>query len=316
MKKVLIPDDNSKPLLTLALEQGWGDFAWTWVKAYNLKDQYRLKILIPVAEFQKVTTRSSTFLDILTGLSEYEFIFDPALAEELTRIIPNPPTMENMLSQNKEYGYAKFVASHYLRGKNGKGNRIETFLPELPCVFNFPIEIYGSELRETFEFIEKVKRNCDIMFLIYCGPYGGICSWNLWQPQKWIEFITEIENRIGKEKRITWVQVGTTWDTYVSEVLEPQLKNKVSYYNMVEKTTTQQIFTLLKSADIFVSYNCGLAVMSTYFGTKTIKMYPDFCGGLMNSWPPQEMIDSGKYKAFLIPSEKDVVEETLKMIKL
>jgi ADP-heptose:LPS heptosyltransferase len=146
-----------------------------------------------------------------------------------------------------------------------RGERIETFLPEIPTDFTYPLNIPDTAREKARLWTGSV-----LLYLSGEGPNWGFHR-NTWSVDNWVQVIYEL-NKQG----ITPVLVGanTTDDLrYRDQVKAAAWSAK--YADLVGTTSIPEYVALIEAASCWIGLNSGGGIVSAMLGTPTVMMWSD-----------------------------------------
>lgn len=177
----------------------------------------------------------------------------------------------------KDVAGCDYFFSH--NGYMGKGVPLDKVDPGLAC--NWDLPMFVSLQQEAFrrKSIDQYGKYI-VFYFVFQGTYK---YWLKEFPMtELIEYIKVLTAKTG----FTPVIVGAAWDAD-HRVLR-HLKVESGCVDLIGKTTLEEVFGLMRGAEMVVGFPSGLSIMSTVLGTKTLLIWNDYYNSqfVWNSCPP------------------------------
>lgn len=150
-----------------------------------------------------------------------------------------------------------------------RGVRLEKWLPDIPIRWDIwdDFHIRAEEIEHAGQIMPKGP-----YAVFYPGPLDGntVQGHNrdmLWRPQDWIE----LGRRLYEEHKLRIVVVGAPYDAaYYDTVIGPNLNGASGYWkNLIGRTSLGALWTITRYANLVVSYQAGVGIVSTYLHAPT-----------------------------------------------
>lgn len=196
------------------------------------------------------------------------------------------------------------------------GNRLEDWLPDLPCDFHYPVHAETEDVLRAHKIVGKAMENHPMkegpVVGISCASYRGAEAWKTWELDEWKDMLHRIMS-------IGWrpLLLGGNWDDLTYAVA-----CDLELPDIVGKTNVPQMVEIMRTLDSYVGYSSGMNVIRTVLDKPALALWPDFQNELRDSWAPKEMLESRRYvshlwrapkvvwpvvKAFLRQCEREIV---------
>jgi hypothetical protein len=175
-----------------------------------------------------------------------------------------------------------------------KGNRLESFIPDLPTDFHYEITTKDEDKARAETMLPAGEK----YFGIYTSSLGGNIAWDGWSANEWVDFINKIYSEFP---HVTFVLIGAKWDIDYLPAFIPKLaQTGIPYINLVGKTPDMSLsLEILKRLDYHIGFASGMGILSNVLDKPTCMMYPNFIGKLMYSWPCPRSIATEDYRGFV-----------------
>jgi len=263
----------------LLLPAGVGDLYWTIVKfqafckRHGITDPYVSTITGP-EQFKGALLRSGEFLDMVPFIKIDE--------QAQTFINPLPPWLRSIylsMWHGHRTSYHDFLGFDYLLVYNSainSGKCLEK-VDDLECNWYFPLNVSDEQTLFKDQCVEKYGK-----YAVYLWSFcGGGYSEDFHVKQFSIDKLTESIKRFTQQTKLTPVFVGGWYDMqWPNQYLNTMIPTIPDSVNLVGQTTLDQLFGVIKGAEIVIGCHCGPMVMSGVFHKKTVMMwaksYPHF----------------------------------------
>ena len=173
------------------------------------------------------------------------------------------------------------------------GNRLETWLPDLPCEFHYPLPISTDDRERAEKIVSRAMASHPMkdgpIVGISCASYRGAEAWKTWGIDEWKDMLRRIMS-------IGWrpLLLGGSWDDLTYAVA-----CDLELPDIVGKTNVPQMVAIMDSLDSYVGYSSGMNVIRTVLDKPALAFWPDFQNELRDSWAPPEMLESHRYVSHL-----------------
>ena len=251
--------------LRVALPLGVGDVHWVCQKLSGLREAAGR----PIRAFVNV----SRWHDSVEYLKLVPFVDQADRSEDAPFMLVDelPPHHGDARWSTLE-GCRGWRGFDYVLQANGhleRGDRIETWLPELPTMYSYPLNIPEEERQKARVLVPD---RATLLYFSGIGPNLGFhgCRFT---PAHW----TEIIGRLNSEGIVpTIVGAPTIQDReYRSTVLEVVDRAGFEVHDVVGKTTLPMICDIIQRASVWMGLNCGLGIVSAMQGTPTVMFWGD-----------------------------------------
>lgn len=166
-----------------------------------------------------------------------------------------------------------------------QGKRIETWMPDLPTDFHYPIHVPEHDIEKAHERMKRFKLRP--ITAISAASYRGSEAWKTWGYKEWSPFLKAWHAEVGG----TILLIGGFWDDLTDTLCDD------GYPSIVGKTSVGTIVELLRQFDYYIGFSSGLGVIRTVLKKNAFCLWPDFQKELSDSWAPPDMLESGMYIA-------------------
>lgn len=274
-------------MLHIRVPAGIGDISWSYSKLSDIGEELNIQIS---ADNPK---RSLEYVNLLPNVSKVEYT-----QENFHSIVDNsipPTTNKRAFLEISRKKFVNFSPNRYLE----QGWPLNTFMPDLPTNYHYNIKTTNGDS----ELATHVNKHGTNLFGIYTSSYQNIAHWSAWHLDEWLEFIRKVKRRIPSA---TFVFLGASYDKPFCDDLCLCLKG-IEHINLAGQTTPAQVIEVIKRLKYFVSFPCGLAVLSTVLRTPVMMFYPSFLEKLINSWCDPYQLADMSYKGCVFPRVNDAL---------
>jgi len=178
-----------------------------------------------------------------------------------------------------------------------QGVLLEQIMPEYEV--NWEYEICGLDKYD--EFVSKLREETGgRLIVVYTSSAGGNHAWAKqdWTVQDWMTLI----NLIHKANGCKIVLVGARFDKDCAIELKALDKEGITI-DLVGQTTIMQTLAIIRSANYFIGFSCGLELMACHFHVPCAEFWPIrgvsqggvYGPGFMTSWLPPWSRNSDTY---------------------
>jgi len=157
----------------------------------------------------------------------------------------------------------------YFLGFNGllhAGVPLEQVLPEYECNWLPPMFVSLEQERYRNECLEKYGRYA-IFYFSSVGDYG------FWMEEFPPPAIVHSVEAVSRRAGVTPIFTGGSWDRDCDKVLGQVIKNIPSAIDLRGKTTLQQLFGLIRSSELVLTFPTGLAIIAACLGKKVLAIW-------------------------------------------
>ena len=148
------------------------------------------------------------------------------------------------------------------------GAQMEELDPDLETNWTPPMFI-SLEQRRFKQAAEAKYGKYVVFYFVFQGTY------TYWVKQFGVDKLVDFIRQTCRETGATPIFVGAQWDAEENTLnkLKREIPNAV---DLVGKTNVQQLFGLLRGAELLVGYPSGLSIISTVLGVKTLILWNKF----------------------------------------
>ena len=276
------PKQNRTSIL---LPPGVGDAYWSLIKLQSLLKIKEISAPVDASVAAPKAKRFNSHLRATPFLAMYPFLHatgdcvfnrrDPVWNEAYKKQARS--VFDDVL------GHDLFLSwNGYLRA----GRKLEDVDPEYRVRWQLPRFI---SLRE-----EEYRKWCRTTFGRYVLFYYVLTGTNGMLLHHWtIEDITNSIKQIVKGTGLTPILIGANWDSGEAAIT-PILRSIPEMKDWRGKTSIEEVFGMIRGADLVVGMNSGITIMSAVFGVKTVLLYHKylFTNGVdrsfaWNTFPPE-----------------------------
>lgn len=187
------------------------------------------------------------------------------------------------------------------------GVKLDDVLPEYETNWNYEIKLSSASC----DFALGIKQKAGgKLYLAYASSCGANKNWarDDWTPTDWIDLL----KRIHEETGCKIVLIGATFDRDYASLLMKEPGAKEMIIDLVGKTSVEETLSLIRSANLMMSFSCGLALLAAHFGVPLVKFWPIkgvsksgvYRKEFIYSWLPPGFNESGKYMPFIYGEPK------------
>lgn len=173
------------------------------------------------------------------------------------------------------------------------GNRLEEWLPDLPCEFHYPLPVSDDDRTRAQKIVDRAMSVHPMkegpIVGISCASYRGAEAWKTWELEQWKDMLRRIMS-------VGWrpLLLGGNWDDLTYAVAMD-----LDLPDIVGKTSVPQMVSIMGSLDSYIGYSSGMNVIRTVLNKPAMALWPEFQNELRNSWAPQHMLDDHRYVSLL-----------------
>lgn len=288
------------------LPQGVGDNFWVLSKIESVAKRHEAKsidVLLNCGDPSQVTQiRALEFVRRFKCVTSAEMY----VAGNGTFLKPGPIADADGYFRYLDDGPTELPGVDFVMIPNGaleKGVRLENWLPEYEIDWEFA--------RKQLSFTDAERKigaafAAEPFVALHLGckssnTYSGHNRGPLWHPADWIELGRHLQN-LG----LRLVVFGADYDRdYFNELIKPIVGD--SWIDAVGRWTLMETFAVLQQAKFMISYQCGLAMVPTYLGVKTVifwrphgdsllpTTFVSCHEGMATGWVPPKVLAAGDY---------------------
>ena len=219
---------------TFIVPSGIGDFAWIYMKLCDLPYKINIEVISEQDKSREFLKRSLPFLDLLPNIKSSRYLGYSMWFDEPV--------------QEVDYNRLWIQANRHLE----HGNRIETFLPELPTNLHFDINL--PEVSDKFDIV------------LYTASLRASMNWRGWDFDNW-QYLLELISDFNPNLKVAFV--GANWDIDYLEFF--QGIDDISVYIGRD---IGEVLALIKKAKVLVGFPSGIPILSTIMKVPTFMFYP------------------------------------------
>lgn len=256
-------------IITVLAPPGLGDAAWILNKLEKRCLETDTKIDLKTYERWNVSSPLLGKLDIINSVSEWQASYDEYMEYFNFAKEPNNYTdLEDLM---------KIYPNYHLE----QGNRIEDFLPAFDTTLKLKWNLDKDLVKQAEEkYIRKNVPN----FVIYTSSLQNNIK------QKFVNIWYFMINCLMKEfPESNIIYIGADYDNTMKEKIEERFGNRITY---LVNGTSEEILTILRKCDYFISYQSGLSVLAVQEGVRSCMFYFKELDKLRYSWVPKNAIDN------------------------
>lgn len=251
-------------MITVALPLGIGDCHWAVQKLRALKQLTGQPLRVIVnRSFAHETWK---YLELVPFIDRAEL--DPAAPGNINAEM-NPPYRHECWSSLEQCRRWK-TGVDYLLVPNGhleRGERIESFLPELETDYTYPLQIHQLDRRSARELAPP---DSILLYLSGTGPNVGFHN-ESWTRFDWIQVI-----RMLNDEGIDPILLGGNSDdeAYYKRFLRDGGRD-VRHRCLIGRTTHAQVIQMILDAACWCGLNSGLGIVAAAMSTPTVMLWSD-----------------------------------------
>ena len=266
----------------ILLPPGIGDVYWTIVKlrAFLEREKLSLPDVYVVCNKDPFNgqNRSFPFLEMIPFIHSTGKAFHNNRDPKLTKI------WKDAYSRKGETVFRGVHDTDYFISYNGNlshGMSMDDVDPDLQCEWYPPM--FVSLEQQKFE--QKCKTDFGNYAVFYYPCYG---TYGHWTNEFSIEEIIKFINGFIAITGLTPVLAGAEWDKKKDPKQDLMVDNVHNIIDMRGKTSVEQLFGMLKGAEIVIGHPSGLTIMSVILRSTTLMVWNDYYGEVCvkNCLPP------------------------------
>jgi hypothetical protein len=253
---------------------GIGDFLWLAMKLSGAKERFNIRM------HNGIPQRGRQVVDLLPQyFASCEYV--PGL--------PYSVVGPRNIQRTKKY-WRMIVEQDFFLSANEwleAGNRIETFLPDLPTSYSLPFQ--------TAEWEEVVKTDFPggPYIGIYASAYSTARNWGFWSEGPWADLCGMMLEYIPDA---AFVLIGAAWDAPLSENLAILLTHDhIPFISTIGKPLGYVIEMMKRLAYGFY-FPSGLGILSGLLSRPSVMFYPQSLPRLATTWAHPELIANQTFK--------------------
>ena len=262
--------------LDFVVPPGIGDISWIYSKLVGLGRA--LHITVPHSNHD----RAVPYLDLLSWVASahYAHVANPA---KMDKGIVGPEWTVERLVQEAERESVPIELNRWLEA----GNRIEDFMPGLPTVHHYSLDIRPRDIRQAEKALGSWRR----FICLYCANRDTVRRWGGWSPGDW----AVLAGLLCRYFDIAGVVlIGAGWDREFADSVIKRLR--CPYLDLVDKLPIGATLHVVRKGSYLVAFPSGIPILSVVMDKPTMMFYPEHLEAMQNAWAPKDMIGSGAYK--------------------
>jgi hypothetical protein len=247
---------------------GIGDVYWLLMKILpSTRDSVDIKVA-------STENQRASFLNYIEGVASVEPGAFSLLKNKKTARMHNYTRTESVMH---------LEANTHLES----GQRIESYLPSLDTSFRLNWKTTRDGFWVAKQYLGKRTIAIHTSSLRH-NELNDIGIGQDWGPQKWIEIIRQIYD-LNPGVDLVWV--GAKYDLEMLYFLQPHFPQMKA---MVEENA-DVVMNFLRNCEAFISYQCGLSVVTICEGIPTYMIYFDWLRRMPNTFCPHTSISNSIY---------------------
>ena len=178
-----------------------------------------------------------------------------------------------------------------------EGNRIETFLPDLPTSYSLPFQ--------TQEWEEVVKGDFQggPYIGIYASAYSTVRNWGFYDEYAWMTLIEMIHDLVPQ---VTFVQIGASYDAPLAANLSALLKEAEYSFISTIGQPLGYVIELMKRLSYGLYFPSGLGILSGLLASPSCMFYPPALPRLATTWCDPKLTQENIFKECQFCSQQSI----------
>jgi len=251
--------------LRVALPPGIGDVHWTCQKLRGLSEYVGGR---PIHAYVGADPSHASvhFLKLVPYVAQ---AFQDK--EALDAIVYKMPPNHRDPRWSTLEGCANWQGFDYILVANGhleRGERIETWLPEIDTEYTYPLLI-SDETKVQMQALAGVRPT--LVYMSGTGPNIGFHN-GWWDVGDWVDVVARL-NVEGIEPVLIGAANGHD-EAYRDWFVRAGGK-RLKYLDLIGQTTHEQVCALVVDASVWVGLNSGTGIIAAMQGTPTVMMWSD-----------------------------------------
>lgn len=272
--------------MTVIVASGIGDFSWVWSKICRLDCDFHIRIAQTGGP-----SRLLPFVELLPKVSSVGVV--RMNFQQLRSKGVSACTNLAQLESLRQQGPISIEANTHLE----TGNRIETFLPEIPIDYHYDIRISKEHVDQALALIPGYPFLC-----IFTSAVGTAKAWNAWLPNEWANFLIMFRENVAD---IPVVHLGARWDMNMAVEVEKLAKlHGLKYVNLVGKTHIAAALHIMSLSSYFLAFPSGMAVLADVICAPATMFWPKIAPHIhmVHKFADPESTSSGRFhEQFFVP---------------
>lgn len=263
-------------LLRINVPTGIGDFSWIYSKLLAMKLPMDVVVakghpprLVPIAELLPSVYSMSV------GRVGYEIIDANKVGPKTSRqyLLDWPADVVIPISANRHLE---------------QGNRIETWLPELPVDHHYKVEISPQHVAAAEALLPYKDFVC-----LFAANKKTCEAWSGWMAPQWCDFMQLFRRRIGD---LPFVLIGAGWDIGLGgEIACEAERTGIPLTDLTGKTILGASFHIMKRSKYFIAFPSGMAVFGHVLKIPTTMFYPDCLQNMIGTFDSPEARETNRF---------------------
>jgi ADP-heptose:LPS heptosyltransferase len=321
LRNLLGPEQEEAKALgrTFVVPPGIGDILWALLKIRSIAQDEPIDLVLSGLPDKEINWRAIPFLKRFPFVTRATVLDVPLLKNEEDSLRNDAQGRYRYLADGEQGQFTYLIPNAVLE----RGERLETWQPEHPLDWDVTQEFDWSNTDKGTDLGRALKP----FVAFYLGPEEGNVEEGhnrgfLWEPKHWIELALLLRDRF----RIAVVGAHYDRSYYERYVREGVAKAGMKWFNFLGKLEIGETMALLRQAQCFVSYQCGLGIFAHYLGQRVAMWWrPDgdschpkrlvaFDNRMKDAWTNPAIVAEGKYLGLLYKREspRDIYEEMTK----
>lgn len=279
--------------MKIVVASGIGDFSWVWSKLCQLDCEFHVGVAQTGGPLRLVQ-----LLDLLPKVKAHSKV--PMSFAQLKQLgVPSPTTIVGLDQIWREKGVVYTEANTHIE----TGNRIETWIPEIPIDYHYDINIPQQYVDIALAFMVESP-----FVVLYTSQIATSTAWCGWLSTQWVQFMELLRKRVGD---ISFVLVGAAWDVDMATQIEAQVKPlHLKFHNLVNKLHLGSTLHLMNLAKYTVAFPSGIAVLSDVICSPATMFWPKALPhiNMVGKFADPESISSGRFHETFFCDPKVLVD--------
>ena len=278
----------TQDLLSFRVPPGIGDISWVYSKLAGLGRPLRIEVA------DSGPRRALPYLELLPLVKESCYVQapNPAKIVAVPAICQAGKALPTWSAEQLVRAASEEVVPIDLNGWLEAGNRIEDFMPEIPTVHHYEMQLPPGPpmIGDGAAPIELFWRR---FVCFYCANQDTVRRWHGWEPRQWGALARLLMDQCDLDGVAL---VGATWDRSFAERVFAAL-DFTAVLDLVGHFSLADTLRAIRRSLYLVAFPSGIPILATVMSRPTVMFYPDSLRGLMTSWAPPDVLEDGTYKA-------------------
>lgn len=276
--------------VSIGTPPGMGDSYWVMTKMESFKEKNAIDHLTVIVHRDPIHYYTADYIKLLPFVDEVKGTNETLQIGQFYEDKENPGYIAKNI-QGVDY-LIDPGAKMWL-----KGIHLQDILSEYETNYQLPINLSLASR----EFASAIReKNKGKLVLFYTSSIGNNGNWNKdeWKYKDWMALI----NLIYEYSHIRPIAIGAEWDrNYINELKKLDKNNTIQ--DFVGGVDIQLTLSLIKEANLVISFTCGIPIFATYFGIPAVSFWAirgiskceRFDPSFQYTWVPPEIKQNGKY---------------------